>query len=90
MVVLIRHIDVWSALRFGLVFSPILYTATTFIYTQGGAGVTLGGYLSTVAQAIVYGAATAAVSAFTYNIVARRFGSVKLHLEVVHESQDSV
>lgn len=90
MVVRIQHIDVWSALRFGLVFSPILYTATTFVFTQGGAGITLGGYLGTVAQSIVYGAATAAISAFTYNVVARRFGSVKLQLEIVHEPQDSV
>jgi hypothetical protein len=82
----IRRIDVRSALKFGVFFSPILYTSLTFLYTLGS-GVSLGMYVSGFMQAIIYGGLGTAITAFVYNAVAGRFGALKLQIEVTHESQ---
>ena len=88
MVVTVRRVDVWSALKVGLVLSPILYTVYGFILTQG-AGIGLSDYLGNLARSILYGAAFAALAAWSYNAVARRVGPLKFQLEVVHESQET-
>jgi hypothetical protein len=87
MLVTIKRIDVRSALKFGLFFSPILYTSLTFLYTFG-VGVSLGTYASGLTQSIIYGGLGTAITAFVYNAVAGRFGPLKLTIEVAHESQD--
>jgi hypothetical protein len=87
MTVMLKSIDVWSALKLGAIYSPILYTVYGFVFTLG-AGVSLGGYVSGVAQAFLYGGAGAAIAAYVYNVVARRFGPLKFQLETVDESQD--
>jgi hypothetical protein len=88
MTVTVKHIDVVTAFKFGLVFGPILYTVNGFVFTLGGFGVSLPAYLGGVVTAVIYGAVGAAITAFVYNVVSRRFGSIRLVLEVVNESQD--
>jgi hypothetical protein len=88
MTVTLKYINVVAAFKFGLVFGPILYTVNGFVFTLGGFGVSLPAYLAGVLTAVLYGGVGGALTAFVYNVVSRRFGSIKLVLEVVNESQD--
>lgn len=90
MVVTIRRIDVRSALTVGLFFTPIMYTVFGFLLSLVGmVSVSLIDYLRQVFFYAVFGAVGAAVAAYLYNVVARRFSPLKIQIEIVHESQDT-
>jgi hypothetical protein len=82
MKIAIRRVHVLSALKFGLIFSPIMYTITRFATSGGGFGVGIGDYLGGLLASVLLGAILSAAGAFVYNLVAARFGPLKLELTI--------
>lgn len=82
MVMRIRRIDVLTALRVGLVFGPVWFTVSGLIFAWGQPAMSIGDYLGGAVQSILYGGAGAAIAAYAYNLIARRFGPVRIHVEL--------
>ncbi len=82
MKIAIKRIHVGSAFKFGLVFNPIMYTISRFAASGGGFGVGVGDYLGGLIAAVLLGALLTAAGAFVYNLIAARFGPLKLELTI--------
>ncbi len=82
MKIAIKRIHVWSAFKFGLVFNPIMYTISRFAVSGGGFGIGLGDYIGGLIASVLLGAVLTAAGAFVYNLIAARFGPLKLELTV--------
>ena len=82
MKIAVKRINVWSAFKFGLIYSPIMYTINRFTASGGGFGVGLGDYLSGIVGALILGGVLSAVGAYLYNLIAARWGPLKLEITV--------
>lgn len=82
MVMRVRRIDVLTALRLGLVFGPVWFTVSGLIFAWGQPAMPLDVYLGGLLKSILYGGAGAAIAAYAYNLIARRFGPIRIHVEL--------